>query len=301
VTKITEPGVYDLTLPEYLGQPCDALSIGSSDAQTINESTPKHLRQRWIDEREQSKEADLGTIIHALILEPHRATDGIVIVKADNFKGGDARKIRDAAYEAGKIPILEKDMQRAHDAVRAVQEDPIAAELLSEGEAERSWFAKDEVNGLYLKARPDFFTKKRVIIDVKSVGSTDDDFIGRRIDDGGWFMQAPWYCDVVERIDGEPAHGYCWICVEQKPPHDVVVRKPTMAILAHGHRLNQRAIKIVAQCNRTGIWPGNGGAIKEADLPTYAYYRLEESALREESRSMEAARWSRELGSNAFG
>jgi len=302
MTKIDTSGIYDIPLATYLGQPCTQLSIGASDVQLVTELTPKHLRQKWSEPRDFSKEAELGSVIHAMILEPHRSQALVEVIKgADDYKSPATRNKRDAARNAGKIPLLEKDLERAHGAVRAVQEDPIATELLSDGKAEQSWFAFDKEAGLVRKCRPDFYTSRRVIIDVKAVGSTAPDFISRRIDDGQWFMQAPWYLDVVERVEREPAHGYSWICVEHKPPYDVVVRKPTYAALMHGHRLNEAAVKLIAQCNRTGVWPGNGGTIQDADLPSYAYYRLEEDAVRAEQRGMEAVVYSRQTGASPFG
>lgn len=294
--KITASGKYDLTMEEYHGQPTDTLSMSSSDAILLNELSPAHLQASWMEENDNSKAADRGTIIHSLVLEPHRTEKAIVVVKADDWRSGAARNLRDSAREAGKTPILEKDLAQAYAAVEAVMDHPVAAALLKEGEAERSWFAKDKATGFYKKARPDFFNTGRVIIDLKTVAKASPEFLQRRVWDGGWYMQAPWYCDVVERVDGAPAAGYCWICVEQEPPHAVVVRKPPYAALMHGHRLNEQAFALFAKCAAANDWPAYGNEIEELGLPDFAYYRLEESALRTEGRGMEAVKLAREVG-----
>src|SRR5579871_6666432 len=114
VERITKSGVYDLTMEEYHGQPADALSMSSSDAVVLSRSTPAHLQASWLEPSDDSKAADLGTIIHSLILEPHRTHKEIVVVKADNWMTKAAREIRDEARAAGKTPILEHDLQDAH-------------------------------------------------------------------------------------------------------------------------------------------------------------------------------------------
>src|SRR5207244_2363383 len=92
---------------------------------------------------------------------------------------------------------------------------PKVGKLLKKGQAEQSWFAK-HATGIWIKSRPDFFNTDGVIIDVKTVGSCETDFLKRRVFDGGSYQQAPWYCDVAERVLGAPATDYFWICVEQK-------------------------------------------------------------------------------------
>jgi hypothetical protein len=289
-------------MAEYRGQPADAISMASSDAMTLTDSTPAHLQAKWADDSDDSKEADLGTIIHTLILEPHRKEASIAIIDAADWKTKAAQTARDDARAAGLTPILPKHLKQAEGAVAAVAAHPVAAQLLSKGAAEQSWFAKDKATGLYLKARTDFFTTDRIILDLKSVASAAPDFLQRRVYDGGWFQQSPWYCDVVERVDGSPAKGYAWIIVEQKPPHSVVVRMPTNTMLAHGHRLNQRAFATFAQCVKRNEWPSYSQTVEELGLPSFALFRLEEDD--QESggvkRGLEALAWHEQTGAHPF-
>lgn len=298
---ITASGVYDLSMKEYRGQPADALSMSSSDAIILNESTPAHLKAAWEEESEDTKESDIGTLIHTLILEPHRKDSAIAIIDADSFQTKAAREARDEARAKGKIPMLPKHLEQAMGAVEAVRHHPVASHLLNEGKAEQSWFAKDAATGLYLKCRTDFFTSTRIILDVKSVASAAPAFLQRRVYDGGWFQQAPWYCDVVERVDGKPAKGYAWIVVEQKPPHSVVVRRPTDTMLMHGHRLNQKAFSIFARCADENRWPSYSAEIEDLTLPSFALFKLEEEGVADESkpkRGMEALAWAEETGAH---
>lgn len=299
MARITKPGRYQLTMAEYRPQCCDALCLSSSDAVKLAETSPKHLKAAWSEPNERARKADLGTAIHAMALEPARASSQIVIIKANDFKTNAAKDAADEALNAGKTPLLEKDYERAGRAVEALRSDPDAGPLLASGNVEESWFARDKVTGLYFKARPDLFTPSEILIDVKTVGSAHPDFIERRIYEGGWYQQAPWHCDVVTRVLGHQPEDYLWVIVEQDPPYDVVVKRPKPDALAAGQRKNAEAIATVARCVKTGKWPGYGGGISEAGLPSWAHYRLEEAAMA--SPGMEAAALGLTLETNPFG
>lgn len=297
---ITASGVYPLTMEAYRGQPADGMSLSASDAILLGNYTPAHLKASWAEENEDkgSKESDFGTLIHTMILEPHLAGQAVVVVNADDWRKKDAQEARNAAREAGKIAVLAKDYERAVLAVEAVGRHPLAAELLADGKAEQSWFAKDKDTGLYRKARPDFYTTSRVLVDIKTVASAHPDFLQRRAYDGGWFQQAPFHCDVVERVERAPARGYCWLIVEQKPPHSVVIRRPDDNILAHGDRLNKAAWATFCRCAKTDQWPSWGEDLQDLSLPTYAMYRLEDEKENQPRKGLEALAWAEQTGAD---
>lgn len=298
--KITASGMYDLPMAEYRGQPADGMSLSASDAIVLSNYTPAHLQASWAEEAEgdDSKQSDFGTVIHTLLLEPHREAKSLAVVDADDWRKKAAQEARDAAREAGQIPILAKDYDRAQDAVAAVMRHPLAEALLKDGKAEQSFFAKDKDTGLYRKARPDLYTSGRVLVDVKTVASAHPDFLQRRVYDGGWFQQAPFHCEVVERVEGSPVRGYCWLIVEQKPPHAVVVRKPSDTILMHGDRLNKEAWATFVRCAQRNEWPAWEQTLEDLALPTYAFYRLEDEAVNKPKRGLEALAWAEETGAD---
>lgn len=280
-TKIAEPGVYDLSMDAYLGQPCAELSLSSTDACILTSETPKHLRAHWSRERVRERKADLGTAIHTIILEPARTGSTIAILDFDNFQTKDARKAADEAMAAGMTPLLRKDHDRARRAADAVLAVTAYRALLEAGKAEQTYIAKDKGTGVWVKTRPDLVTADRRIVDIKSVTSCSPDFLKRRVYDGQWFRQAPWQCHVFERVMKAPAKDYLWICVEQDEPFDVVHHRPTATALSHGARLNEKALGIFAECLRSNTWPGYLSGT-DLDLPDYAYYRLEADGLADE-------------------
>ncbi len=278
MSKITAAGLYTISMREYRGQPCDALSLSASDAIRLSESTPMHLRQSWIEPERRDHRANMGTAIHSLLLEPLRRKSAIVVIDADSFRTKPAREAADEALDAGMVPLLTETYEAALNAVSAVRAHAEAALWLNSGTPEQCYFAKHEL-GVWVKARPDLVNANDIIIDIKSVGDANPDFIRRRIYDGSWYCQAPYHCDVFERATGRQPNDYLWICVEQKPPHAVAVYRPTRDTMAAGARKNAAAIATFAECARTNTWPGYPSGIKELGLPDFAHYKLEEEAL----------------------
>ena len=302
--KITRAGAYDILLREYLGQPCDRFAMSSSDARVLSLSngTPAHVQAEWAEERESERKADFGSAVHALILEPFRAESDIVVIDAPDFRKKDAQAARDAATAQYKIPLLVKDFERAEAAAEAVFADPDAGPLFKKGGApERSLLAKIDALDIYAKARPDFITAGEIIIDVKTVGNVEEEFIKRRIWEGGWFHQAPWHAHTYERVYRQPAADYLWVCVEQEEPHSVLLIRPPEAALMHGAALNERAMQIFARCAQADDWPKLRSGVRNYGLPDFVYARLEAEALARESKGTEALRLAHELNANPFG
>ncbi len=301
---IDQPGIYDLPMAEYLAQPCVGLALGSSDAAVLTNETPKHLLARWREDRSRARKADIGTAIHALVLEPARANSQIVIIDAADFKTKVARSEADEAISNGLTPLIRADYERAKRAADAVMRNPNYAALITAGVPEQVYIAKDARTGVWVKTRPDIVSAGERIVSIKTVASCAPDFLKRRVYDGGWFRQAPWECHVYERVMGAPAKDYIWLCVEQDEPYDVTHHRPTANALAHGARLNEKALSIMAECIKTNTWPGYPSGT-DLDLPDYALYRLEADGLADEPkepgrRDMRAARIAEETGANPF-
>lgn len=299
---ITKTGAYQLSMPEYRGQAADLLSMSSSDATIlVGDKTPAHVKAAWEEEEGFERKSALGTVIHCLILEPHRRTSAISIIDAKNFQTKDAKTARDAALADNRTPILAEDYARACRVADATRSHPDAAPYLDGGDAELSLFAKDSELGIYVKARPDLISPRRAIVEVKSVASCSTEFLERRVYAGCWFIQSFWHCDVFARVFGDMPDEYVWICVEQEPPHCVRVFNPTDYALAKGMEKSIAARKVFAEAARANSWPGYPLGKGQLGLPSFAHFKLEEESLETGSRGMEAVRLGEELNASPFG
>src|SRR5258707_5279988 len=120
-----KPGIYrDMDSATYFSDPCDEPSLSQSIAKVLLERSPLHARHEHPrlrptttddDETEKyDKPKALGTASHAIMIGRGKTME---IIKANDFKGGEAKKLRDAAYAEGKTPILEKHLTIASDIV----------------------------------------------------------------------------------------------------------------------------------------------------------------------------------------
>jgi len=300
MTIISAPGIYDLPMDVYHSQCCDGPSISSSEIITLTNKSPAHLIADREAERESARKPDMGTAIHALVLEPFQAESRIAVLDFKDYRTDAAKLARDRAVNEGKTPLLTADYKLAKAAAERVLNHPVVSKILVDGVAERSFFAKDASTGIWVKARPDLVTKSGAIIDLKSVGDAGYDFIQRRIFDGGWFQQAPWHSHVVERVLGQPIRDFLWVCVEQDAPHAIRVVRPVETALVHGARLNANALKLFAECVRNNDFPDYALGVEDMGLADYAYFKLEAAGAREENAAMAAVPLAARHNANVF-
>src|SRR5258708_18976764 len=106
---ITEPGVYDLTMDRYHGQPCDGPSVSSSGLRTIWSASPAHY---WLESslnphREEQGERphfSLGRAAHHLLFLGRTGFDAEFVVRPEKWKDwrtNDAKEWRDEMLAAG--------------------------------------------------------------------------------------------------------------------------------------------------------------------------------------------------------
>lgn len=111
---ITNPGIFNLTMAEYLKDPCIVPSLNAGTISCILSQSPAHawaqhprLNPNYQEEHEER--FDLGSAAHALLLE---GEDRMQLIRADSYRTKAAQEARDAARAEGKYPILEA---RYHD------------------------------------------------------------------------------------------------------------------------------------------------------------------------------------------
>src|SRR5262245_291549 len=109
-----KPGVYDLSSEDYHRDPCPEPSLSSSIAKLLVNSTPLHawtahprLNPDFI--RDEAEKFDIGKACHSLILHNVQSFE---IIDAEDWRTKEARAKRDAARNAGKIPLLTEQWVR---------------------------------------------------------------------------------------------------------------------------------------------------------------------------------------------
>ena len=271
----------DMPFWEYLD-----LDLASSHRlRKILTHSPKHAR---MPSPPCSKSMTLGTLAHALILEPE--VDKI-IVRPDAQLNTNAGKLEyltwlenatgqtsdaGAGLPDGKrfsarigeltellvdtdlVVCSEKDYATAGTMRESVLSDPTARLLLSEGKAETTILAQDPESGVTCKIRPDWlYGGAPSIVDLKTAQCAAEEKFSRDSATYGYPEQA-WLYKHIHRVATGEDPAFYHLVVENVPPYDCVVYEMDEIGLYAGEGRVRRALDIWAECLETGIWPGAG-------------------------------------------
>lgn len=244
--RIAEAGVYpDIDIADYVDDPCEQPSLSSSLATILIDRSPAHAKLRHPHFAMQAAEkfsdvANFGSAVHSLVF----GGPEIVTVEANDWKTKDARKARDAALDADKIPLLEDDIWRADQCAARARE---VVALLNRGDKASNedtliW----QEHGVWLRCRPDQHVDLRTFIDLK-VTQTNPADANRQFFNQGYDMQSVFFERGADSLDhpGRGRRRIYYLFVEAHPPFQaraLPISEPTLMIARK---------RFIAACN---IW-----------------------------------------------
>lgn len=240
----------------------------------INWSTLKHARESMLLYRhsvdnppEDNPRFAIGRAIHTAILQPEKLADEYAVFEGQRRAG----KAWDAFAEqnANKTILKAEEWQSVQKAAARVTEDPIAREWLNLDMAlvERPITWIDPYTKLACKARPDVVHSATV--EVKSCGTTEERRFIRQATDLGYFGQLAFYRRGYRELTK------MWlpcaiVAVEVDPPHDVAVFVADEDSLRVADDEITRLLSNVAECRKSGKWPGRYHTTRKMVMPPYA-------------------------------
>jgi len=210
----------------------------------------------------------IGTVVHTLKLEPQRIASAYIKrpSRFDSWRTKESQAWRDAQT----LPVLTDDEEeQVLGCVAASKSDPVISAILSSGECELSRFKIHERTGMLLKGRADIVRDDneglRWLGDIKTIGAggTVRKEFSRQVGDMDYHMQAAFYLDLFE------ADRFAFIVLEKVEPFDVAIDELDPLAIELGRRTNEAFMQRIAECRRTGEWPGNGGRIRMNKLPRW--------------------------------
>jgi hypothetical protein len=273
------PGIYDgISAPDYHADPCPEPSLSSSIAKLLCLSSPAHARQdhpRLNPDaaHEEAERFDIGSAAHALLLE---GDSGVVIVDAPDWRTKAAREARDAAYAAGKTPLLARawaDVEAMAIAARRQLDAHTdgGAGMFTAGKAEQTLIWRED--RVWCRARFDWlrqpFDGDWAIDDYKSTsGSANPDSWTRAMFGMGFDLQAAWYRRGLQVLTGADAI-FRFAVQETYPPYalSVIALGPDAMTIAEKKRLY--ALERWDECQRENAWPGYPTRTCWAELPPW--------------------------------
>ena len=279
------------TAPSYIdGLPAeeyhaDRTSISSSGLRALlAPGCPAQFKYDRDHPQPPKREFDLGNAVHTAVLgEGH----DIVEIQHPDYKKLDARADRDAAYADGKVPLLPKEKQQVDAMAAAIRQHPLAGALFAPGSgiAERSIYWTDPATGVRCRIRPDWLKSlgdDLLCVDYKTCRAADPDAVSKAIRDHAYHQQDALYTDGLEAWRPGKIARFIFVFQSKTAPHLITVRELDIQSRDIGRARNQRALRIYADCEQTGIWPDWTGpidTIPTISLPSWAAFSEAEEYL----------------------
>mgnify|MGYP003346632064 CR=1 FL=1 len=235
--------------------------------------SPLHYWDRFLaEDREKAEPTPAmlkGTALHTAVLEPE-LWDATIAVPPHSFdrrtKAGKELAAEFERESAGKIVLAPEDADEVRRMADAVRKHPAASFLLDmPGRREASYTWTDEATGLECKTRPDWHSDNRqIVVDVKTCRDASRVEFAKAISNLDYHVQAAW------NLNALGAEQFLTIAVENSRPWAVAVYPASGALIAAGQRRIEQAMELLAECWRTGNWPGYGDLVQEPiDLPAW--------------------------------
>lgn len=276
------PGIH-VDIPEdvYHADPTGEAALSSS---TIKDLLRSPLQAYWNHPRlNPSYEAahsdafDLGNAVHDLFL---RGLDRMAVAPFDSWRTKEARAHRDAAREAGLIPLLEQHEQKVREMADALRDQIAAMEddppFFADGKPEATLVWRG-LHDVLCRSRLDWLRDDlRAIDDLKSVGQTADpnEVSGDTL--YGYAIQGRFYQRAVAALTGRTA-TIRFVLVETRPPYPVGVIEEAdfgQSMLEAVDADIDYAFERWARCLATRMWPGYERRIVPAELSWRAAERV---------------------------
>lgn len=274
---VTGPGVYD-RMPEavYHRDPVPGGSLSSSGARKLlPPSCPALFKHEMDNQRPHKKHFDLGHAAHEIVLG---VGGGIEVIGADSFRTKVAQTARDAAYAAGKTPLLPQEYEQVVAMARALREHPIAGQIFQPGagQPEQSLFWKDAATGVICRARFDWLPtavkgKRLIIGDYKTCRSAEPRALSKAIHEHGYHQQDDFYRMGARALGiADDQSSFVFVFQEKTAPYLVTVVELDTVARRIGAERNRRALETYARCKAEDYWPGYSDDIEYLPLPAYA-------------------------------
>jgi hypothetical protein len=273
----------DLTAEQYHA---DRTSISSSGLRALlAPGCPAQFKYDLDNPRPPKREFDLGHAAHLLVLGEGPE---FKVIEFPDYKKKAAQDERDAAYDAGIVPLLTKEHDQVQAMAEAIRQHPIAGPLFTPGtgRAELSIYWTDRDTGVRCRVRPDWLKEMpglALAVDYKTCRDANPEAVSRAIRDYSYHQQDAFYTDGIWAALDPADVRFIFVFQSKTAPYLITVRELADQDRDIGRARNQRALRLYADCTATGIWPDWTGPVTEIptiSMPSYDTLRQAEEYLK---------------------
>lgn len=297
---ISEPGVYDLSMDRYHGQPCVGPSVSSSGLRTIWSESPAHFwsesqmnPDNWEDvevdgvtvhrlkDQAERPHFSLGRAAHHLLfLGQAGFADEYVIrpEKWSDWRTKEAKEWKAEMLSAGLTILTASELDAIAGMAKSLGSHPLVKAGILDGAVERSLIWKDKQTGVWLKSRPDCIPNDSGdISDLKTTVSVKTDALRRTLADYDYPMQGSLVGMGLDAVLGREMQTFSLVFVEKTAPFCARVVTLRPSDLERGERQCRIAAQIFAECAEACEWPGPGGTQTDAEYLSPAEWGVKQT------------------------
>jgi exodeoxyribonuclease VIII len=241
-------------------------AISASQLKEIGRS-PYHYWSRYLDPDRTPTIATsamkLGSLTHCAVLEPDKLSKryGITPDRRSNAGKALAAEMEATGIEA----VTAQEMEQALAMAASVRSNSTAALLLSNGQAEQSFWWDDVSTGLRCKCRPDWLSADgATIVDLKTCVDASPAGFAKSVAQWSYQVQSAHY------LCGTLAKRFIFVAVEKSFPYAIGVYELDAQAMVHGAVLRHNALQILQDCKAVNSWPGYTDGIQTLQLPGWA-------------------------------
>lgn len=224
----------------------------------------------------------LGSAFHKLVLEyDDFESEFAVLPNVDKrTKAGKEAYDKFLASIGSKTAIDIATFEKAKAMADNIKSDPAISNFLSNGVAEESHFS--EIDGVKVKARPDFYNKKLgLIVDLKTTSSAKPSEFAKSVANFNYHIQVAFYSDVLRSL-GYEVNGFLFIGVESKEPFYTGLFELDDEAVELGRSTYKAILQRYKHCLESGFFPGYASfdendeisPVVKLSLPNWKYYEV---------------------------
>lgn len=281
--EVTHPGlVHDMPADVYHADPVPGGSLSSTFARLLTSHVP--AKAVALRSKEPTQAMRLGTLAHRIVLgEEHPdayAVDGLTVIEGDGRTKA-VKEARAEAIDAGLTVVNAAEYEaraelhaKLTDMLAVARSHPEIAPLI-EGDHEVSAFWQDDATGVWLRARFDILTDREAA-DYKTAADASRRGFQKAIARYGYHQQAEFYGRALKALGISDDPRFRFIVQETSTPYLVNVHECDEMSLEVARALNDRAIRVYAECTAAGEWPGYVIDPEPISLPSFYFYDHED-------------------------
>lgn len=255
-----------------------AYYLRSANPQNLNAPVSKSLlwdfsespyKWRHSSGKEVTKAMDLGTLIHAAILEPETAiTDIAAVSPFPDFRTKAAQEWKADQREMGKMIVTEEDIRTASGCEQVFSED-YAQRFAGGYKTEVAVFGTigaTEIKGM-IDLVPDNLD---VLVDLKTtarIGNLRE--ITNTIINRGYHWQAALYLDLWNAASGEARNRFVICFIEVSEPYETAWVEVSRELIEAGRAGYMNALAKWQSCVAIDVWPRQHEGITTIEKPAY--------------------------------